>query len=856
MTSKIFAMPPVQVWQRTQSFPGAINTARNGSHDSTEDDDDLAQHFTVLRWQGQELPVYTSGDTLIVLNEDLTLHCTIPVAPHLRQHRKGTLQGKSSDVGIRLLGGLCCDSTRGFIYTWTGSEVVCFAPVSAANSRARTSSGPSWKLYGTLSLSTGSQIQCLDVSSSQDERSSDETLLLLATLESLELWIGDLFGPVPIWTRKWSRPHEACVRAILSSERTFVAWHSLSSDSQVHVQALARDYRLQGLPQSLKQPRGVRWIQWCAQNDDSLYVVGAEGVVRIWSPVLDEPTWFQLCYSTSIREPTRLVRGRNTDEQKRSIAWKTAFAIVPIQETQEDSRRSIESARSNDDSRSVRARRQRTRVTSESILWLSPSGQIKSITVDGLDRKPPELLAVQRPAVQGAVDLKGSSATRWDRLCVLSTRDRPQTCLLVSVDTLQPVASQGQIAEPPTYLGGADPIETLEYDADRRQLTSFACGRQRARRLQLGRSGVFRHLDTRTAAGGALLDTRTSTPRIHIPQEDPLIIAYLAPGKESWVDVALPPSSAQKAHAIFVGEVQAKGRNASFLVITSDESTRLIGIDDDQKASVRAETSMLKEMSNTILSSPQHVHSRSSGSEITIDVIGKDGNFASWRWASGQSDSTWTRQSSFPTGLVEINRVVDIDSNRTALSDCSGQLSIWDKRSQEFTEGPEYRVAYADNPISDIAQITDELGTPCLGVITQREIQILSPATLVLDSAPTWRVSNNLPTSISAHGAITALCSAGHGAVAIAHGNQLHIYRSKKRDEPMPEIRTLPEYHPRTLTLVLMGGEFERSLRKCLTDAGRRSTRSRCHYRRSFAKSAQGASSVIRDRATLSLRGY
>lgn len=803
-----FADPPIEVWQRTQSFPGAINTSRTGWDDlDDERGGDIAQNFTVLRWQGQSLVIYASGDALIVLDETLSLLCTIPVVPHLRQR---SALGTSPSQGVNRLGGVCCDAARGLIYTWAANEIVCFTPLSSGSSRARAAQGPTWKLYGTLSLSTDARIQCLDVSTDQGDPSSDETLLLLGTLDSLELWTGDLFGPVPIWTRKWTRPYKNCVKAILSSERTFVAWHT-SADRKVQVQALARDFRLQGIPQGLEQPRDIRWIQWSRQNGDSLYVVGAEGVVRIWSPVLDDPTWFQLCYSVSIREPAERVRAPRGGARQSTRA-EFAFAIASFEETQDDSRRSMESARSGDDSRSARARRQRSRTTSESILWLTATGQVKCITVDGLDRRPPELLVVQKPKTEGKVDLVKDGVMKWDRLCVLPTRDKPHNCLLVSADKLQPVASLRETGRPCTWLGGSERIEALEYDATRRQVCSFTCDRRRVRRLQLERSGAFRHLDTRTAAKVAATNVCTSTPRIRIVQDatETVQVDYLPRAGESWTQYALPMGRSKESRLIFIGETQSEDFHQGLFALGSDGSARSFQIEASGHAELRAETRMPPDMTRVLASNPPIIQLQSSRADTAIQIIDQHGVFTLWRWAS-RSRSTWTLQATFPIGSQHIKCVVDIDSNHIAVLDLTGNLSIWDVRAQEFSQGPEYLLAYPDNPIEQITPMSDELGLPCLALTTPHEIQmILSSAPLLTDLKPSWRVHDTLPTSVLSSGSVDAMCSAGHGTIALAQGNQLHIFRPQRKQRATPKLPSLPEYHPRNIAMVLMSGERRR----------------------------------------------
>lgn len=810
-----FADPAIEVWQRTQSFPGAINTSRTGLDDLNDKrGGDIGQNFTVLRWQGQSLAIYASGDALIVLDETLSLICTIPVVPHLRQR---SAPRTSSSQSVIRLGGVCCDASRGLIYTWTANEIVCFTPLSSGSSRARAAQGPTWKLYGTLSLSTDARIQCLDVSIDQGDPSSDETLLLLGTLDSLELWTGDLFGPVPIWTRKWTRPYKSCVKAILSSERTFVAWHT-SADRKVQVQALARDFRLQGIPQGLEQPRNIRWIQWSRQNDDSLYVVGAEGVVRIWSPVLDDPTWFQLCYSVSIREPAERVRAPRGGARLSTRA-EFAFAIASFEEMQDDSRRSVESARSGDDSRSVRARRQRSRTTSESILWLTATGQVKCIAVDGLDRRPPELLVVQKPTTEGKVDLVKDRVTKWDRLCVLPTRDKPHNCLLVSADKLQPVASLRETCRPCTWLGESEAIETLEYDATRRQVSSFTCDRRRVRRLQDERSGAFRHLDTRTAAKVAATNVRTSTPRIRIVQDatEAVQVDYLPRAGESWTQYALPTERSKESRLIFIGETQSEDLHPGLFALSSDGSARSFQFEASGHAELRAETRMPPDMTRVIASDPPIIRLQSYRADTAIQVVDQHGVFTSWRWAS-RPGSTWTLHATFPTGSQHIKGVVDIDSSHIAVLDITGNLSIWDIRAQEFCQGPKYLIAYPDNPIEQITPMSDELGLPCLALTTPHEIQILSSAPLLTDLKPSWRVHDTLPTSVLSSGSVEAMCSAGSGTVAIAQGNQLHIFRPQREQRATPKLPALPEYHPRSIAMVLMSGERRRLTQRRATD--------------------------------------
>ena len=140
--------------------------------------------------------------------------------------------------------------------------------------------------------------------------------LICSTTAGVEFWRIDSNSEVVVWDRLWDRPYPNASRIILSPACTHIAWHSevrstwarkqsdLQGQKVVSVIGLDRKGGVIGVPQTLQHPRGVSWIGWrksSTSQDSFLYNITSNGVFRIYGPVLDDPTWFQLLHSFDSR---------------------------------------------------------------------------------------------------------------------------------------------------------------------------------------------------------------------------------------------------------------------------------------------------------------------------------------------------------------------------------------------------------------------------------------------------------------------------------------------------------------------------------------------------------------------------
>lgn len=829
---------PQDEWTVTQSFPGAINVTvptRKGKERIIASEDsglgEIGQQIEVLTWEEKEWIVYASSSSVVVLDSELSLYVTLPTKElfttrdwwwRLRRRSADTeeIQNELSDPGplrndslesqsdlgadsgfdFELdLGGICCDSARGFIYTWWHNELLCLQPT-------RVRRQLTWKLYGTLVLQSGA-IHSVDI--------HDETLLI-ATDTSLELWDGDLSTPIPLWSRKWTRPHQHIERAILSTDQSYVAWYH-QGGTEVYVQGLMRDLRLQGLSQSLKHSKKIRWLQWSAQNPDSLYVIGEDSVIRTYSPVLDDPTWFQLGFSFSIEEPEKLIRGPPRSGITRRPRPMVPFAIV----LEPDAEEVQDHHRGSGDSESLsggRARRRRDTSRSERLFWLGSGGEIKTITIEGLDRSPPELIGVKTPTICA------KAPTRFPNPCkrihiLTNDKDDRHRALLISADALQPVPidatlTKSKTSENSVCLGDHSRIQSLEYDGSHRTLL---CGHGpgRLRSFQRGQKGHWSSGNSSKSTIPTHCESRVKTNTEKIAcistSSEKVTLVYLP--SQMRISIALG-FLADDETLCFLGEVVTASATR-ILLLGSKGHSRLYSMKKhtdklEDFVDIGTDPEMSKILSKTGSTHTSLTSSLVAGSTLCTIVSDVEGITSLWTCSTDSTSPRWSHYMTIATyqkGVLDLKLFTD---TKLALLTNTGVVSIWDVRQQEFCSAPQW-ILPEDAPRSrSISWTTVSHGDPALCIASDSKITVVSQTPSSLPKQPLWQVSATISAGKLSPHTISAVASCGDDTAALGAGNQLLVYRrcsqpsSTKNTKPEKRNTSLPEYHPLNLAMILM----------------------------------------------------
>ena len=100
-----------------------------------------------------------------------------------------------------------------------------------------------------------------------------------------------------VWDCLWHRQYPSPSSIVISAVTGHIAWFR-DGDRTVNVLAVNVKGMAVGAPQGLRHPRETAWIGWrrstATNSDPFLYTITTNSVLRIYSPVLDDPSWFQL----------------------------------------------------------------------------------------------------------------------------------------------------------------------------------------------------------------------------------------------------------------------------------------------------------------------------------------------------------------------------------------------------------------------------------------------------------------------------------------------------------------------------------------------------------------------------------
>ncbi|KAK4688553.1 rabconnectin-3a, partial [Tremellales sp. Uapishka_1] len=311
---------------------------------------------------GKGYIVYPSSSNVVVLDADLQLSDTLPfwnALPH---------RASSSSAAVE---GVCCSSKEGLVVAWSDVHVVIWQKTHI------------WKVHSTVVAS--SSIKCLDLQSGT---------LVLGTQDGMELWRMEADLDVVVWDRLWDRKYPSPPRVHLHPTSSHVAWYSAGAKS-VHIHTLNTKGRVVGIAQEIRAPREIEWIGWRAPksvNDDAhLYTITTNSVLRVYSPVLDDPLWFQLLSSLDHQSFTRSLKpsSKGKEPESTNLLWGKMWVIDA-----DALRIAVGSELDGQETIEPEARKIMASLATEEcdvVCWVG-GGRMVLRSILNLDRKPPTLL--------------------------------------------------------------------------------------------------------------------------------------------------------------------------------------------------------------------------------------------------------------------------------------------------------------------------------------------------------------------------------------------------------------------------------------------------------------------------------
>ncbi|OCF41725.1 hypothetical protein I317_04429 [Kwoniella heveanensis CBS 569] len=314
--------------------------------------------------------VYPSASSVVLLTPELDLAETFQFWSAL-PHRAST-----SNPGI--VQGVCCSTADGLILAWSDVHVVLWRYLSSKGNAG-------WTVHSTVVAT--SCITCLDFVAGT---------LALGTKNGIELWRMNPQAEVVVWDRLWERSYPAPKSICLSPATGHIAWYKEAQRS-VHMLATDRKGQAVGMAQELRHPREISWIGWRrptpGSTDSHLYTITENSVFRIYSPVLDDPLWFQLLSSLDHKA---FARTQHSSSYKGKAA-ETGFGSIWVWDAQ-ILRQALE-----EDLERIKQRKQQDASVlkilealqaeeSDVVVWVGPDGTLVIRSIVNIERKPPTLL--------------------------------------------------------------------------------------------------------------------------------------------------------------------------------------------------------------------------------------------------------------------------------------------------------------------------------------------------------------------------------------------------------------------------------------------------------------------------------
>nr|XP_019014432.1 WD-repeat protein [Kwoniella pini CBS 10737]OCF53213.1 WD-repeat protein [Kwoniella pini CBS 10737] len=334
--------------------------------------------------------IYPSGSNVVLTTPEGDLSDTLPFWASLH-HRATT----STPGNVR---GVCCSQVENIIVAWSESHVVLWQHSS-------TKKAGSWNNHSTVLAS--SAITSLDYISGT---------LVLGTQNGIEYWRMDPQAEVVVWDRLWARPYPTPSDIHISPASGHIAWYTKGQKS-AYVLGTDRKNQAVGMAQEIRHPREISWIGWRKPSigsvDSHLYTITTNSVFRIYSPVLDDPSWFQLLSSLdhkAFSKSAKLDTGKGKEPQSNQFGAMWVWDAEILREAVKGDLTRIREKQIEVPVNAVKLLQGLESEENDIIAWISENGEIVLRSIVNMERKPPTLLKTLPLSVSTLPILSASSS--------------------------------------------------------------------------------------------------------------------------------------------------------------------------------------------------------------------------------------------------------------------------------------------------------------------------------------------------------------------------------------------------------------------------------------------------------------
>ncbi|ORX33596.1 RAVE protein 1 C terminal-domain-containing protein [Kockovaella imperatae] len=325
------------------------------------------QCLDIVKHDDQVYIAYTSSSNVVLVSPELVLSDTLDFWSALPPRA-------ASSSNQRVQGVRCVD---GLIIAWSGIHVVAWQRAIRGKRR--------WDVSSTLVA--GAPVTTLDL---------HKGALVLGTLSGIECWHMNESDAIVIWDRIWARNSRTPTYLTIAPNTGHLAWYR-DGDRSVHILPLNGKAEPIGVPQELKHPREISHIMWRRTQTDSddshLYTITECSVFRIYSPVLDDPSWFQLLLtidSQSFAAPAPKAggKGKMPRPSSKGVVWPLDAHVLWSAVLHD-----LDNITSTDNASTVSELLESLAGDeSDVVAWIGDDGDIAFRSIMNMDRKPPTLL--------------------------------------------------------------------------------------------------------------------------------------------------------------------------------------------------------------------------------------------------------------------------------------------------------------------------------------------------------------------------------------------------------------------------------------------------------------------------------
>ncbi|ODO01962.1 WD-repeat protein [Cryptococcus wingfieldii CBS 7118] len=319
------------------------------------------------------ITAYASSSNVVLLTPESNLAETLEFWLALPHRASSSKKGQ--------VDGVVCVSHDGYIIAWSDSNVVVWKHQPRSLGRSK------WSIHSTIVAS--SPISCLDFHSGS---------LTLGTHAGIEYWRINAGSDVVVWDRLWERHVPEPTSIKISPCSNHICWFK-KDQKCAYIMTIDRTGKPAGVPQEVRHPREIAWIGWRKSGptgDPYLYTITTNSVFRIYSPVLDDPVWFQLLHTLDHRAFSRLstpastAKGKMPEGNGFEAMWVWDAEVVKsairaqLEQAKVDKPKGVEAG--------MKILESMETEESDVVAWAGLDGGISLRSIINMDRKPPTLL--------------------------------------------------------------------------------------------------------------------------------------------------------------------------------------------------------------------------------------------------------------------------------------------------------------------------------------------------------------------------------------------------------------------------------------------------------------------------------